>query len=210
MRKNTQNNMVTINVNGVAITCTAEQAIAIASACTPTSKASSTPARKATAKTSTKSSKSTSTKSTKTSTKSKKQTAPKQPKAVELANVTRNGKTVGFDKPINKVVFKFHSELAKKDNATYATVNGCPTWTFTSEAKAKAFEKKAHAQLTDSEFTDATTPKERTQADKDARNAAYKREWDKFVAKCEKDGIKRTSEMNRAESKRINAMLASK
>lgn len=204
MRKTNEMNLVTVTVNGVAITCTQEQAIAIASACAPTSTASSTRntrTRKSTAKTSTKSSKST--KST------KKQTAPKsQPKVVELANVVRNGKTVGFDKPVNKVVFKFHSELA--NGAAYSTVNGCPTWTFTSEAKAKAFEKKAHAQLTESEFTQACTHAERTDAEKQARKDAYDREWQKYVAKCEKDGIKRTSEMNKAENKRINAMLAHK
>ena len=209
MRKTNEMNLVTVTVNGVAITCTQEQAIAIASACAPTSVASSTRTRKQTAKTSTKSSKTTTT-STKTSKKSsKKQTAPKsQPKVVELANVVRNGKTVGFDKPVNKVVFKFHSELA--NGATYSTVNGCPTWTFTSEAKAKAFEKKAHAKLTKSEFAQACTHTERTDAEKQARKDAYDREWQKYVAKCEKDGIKRTSEMNKAENKRINAMLAHK
>ena len=200
MRNNTTSNMVTVTVNGVAITCTQEQAIAIASACAPTSETSSTRTRKTTAKTSTKSSKST-----------KKQTAPKsQSKTVELANVVRNGKTVGFDKPINKVVFKFHSELATANGGKYATVNGCPTWTFTSETKAKAFEKSAHAQLTESEFTQACTPTERTDADKDAYKDAYAKEWAKYVKKCEKDGIKRTSEMNKAESTRIRKMLASK
>ena len=201
MRKPMNSNMVTVTVNGVAITCTQEQATAIALACASTSEASSTRTRKTTAKTSTKSSKS----------KSKKQTAPKsqQPKVVELANVTRNGKTVGFDKPINKVVFKFHSELAK--DATYATVNGCPTWTFATEAKAKAFEKKAHAQLTESEFEHAcATRTTRTDAERNAYKDAYAKEWQKYVDKCEKDGIKRTSEMNKAESARIRKALAHK
>lgn len=209
MRKTNEMNLVTVTVNGVAITCTEAQAVAIVSACAPTSVASSTPAKKQTAKTSKKSSNTTKT-STKTSKKSsKKQTAPKskQPKVVELANVTRNGKTVGFDKPINKVVFKFHTELAK--DAEYATVNGCPTWTFKSEAKAKAFEKKAHAQLTESEFEHAcNTRTERTDADKQAYKDAYDKEWAKYVDKCKKDGIKRTSEMNKTESARIRKALA--
>lgn len=207
MRKSTNNNLVTVTVNGYAITCTQEQAIAIVNGCTPTCEASSTHTKKQTAKTSTKSSKTTKS-TTKTSTKSsKKQTAPKsQPKVVELANVVRDGKTVSFDKPINKVVFKFHTELA--NGAKYATVNGCPTWTFTSEAKAKAFEKKAHAQLTESEFEQMCTPTERTDADKQAYKDAYAKEWDKFVKKCEKDGVKRTREMNKAESARIRKALA--
>ena len=189
MRKNQNSNLVTINVNGVAITCTAEQAIAIASACAPTSEASSTPTRK-TAKQST-----------------KKQSAPKAQPTVELAKVVRNGKTVGFDKHVNRQVYKVHTELAEADGGKYATVNGCPTWTFTSEAKAKAFEKKCHAQLTESEFKAVTTRTERAQADKDAENAAYRKAWDAYVAKCDKDGVKRTSEMNKAESARIWASI---
>ena len=182
MRTKTQNNMVTINVNGVEITCTQEQAIAIAAACKPAQAPSR--GRKHTAST------------------SEREAEPTP------AQASRDGKVVKFDKGINPLVWKWHNALATSMGGTHASVKGCATWTFTTEKKARDFASKCHTTLTDAEYASVTARTERTDAERKAYDAAYAKAWDAYVKKCEKDGIKRTKEMNRAESARIRKELA--